>query len=152
PLGEHLRGLLPSLAGAPRAFAGLAAALLLALGVAGGNGASQLFSGDEGRTVTASKSSIRSASASLRLPGSADDGAILRVHGLPPLQEDRVYQAWVQRGEEIVPQPTFDVRDDGTGEVAVPEDLSQADQVMVTRELRGGSPAPSGEPILRVAL
>jgi anti-sigma-K factor RskA len=152
PLGERLLGLLPSLGGQRPAFAALAATVLLMLGVAGGFGASRLLTGDEARTVTASKSSIRSASASLRIPGAADDGAILRVHGLPPLQDDRTYQAWVRRGSEIVPQPTFDVREDGTGEVAVPEDLSAADEVMVTRELRGGSPAPSAEPILRVSL
>jgi hypothetical protein len=36
--------------------------------------------------------------------------------------------------------------------VAVPEDLSDADAVMVTREPRGGSRAPSEQPILTVTL
>jgi hypothetical protein len=52
----------------------------------------------------------------------------------------------------IEPEPTFEVGADGSGAVAVPEDLSGAQAVMVTREPRGGSRAPSEKPILTVTL
>jgi hypothetical protein len=52
----------------------------------------------------------------------------------------------------IEPEPTFDVGADGRGAVAVPEDLSDAQAVLLTREPRGGSRAPSEDPILKVAL
>jgi hypothetical protein len=73
------------------------------------------------------------------------------VSGLPTLQRG-VYQAWVKRGNEVVPQPTFEVGDSGSGAVAVTEDLSRAQEVMVTREPRGGSRAPTERPILSVRL
>jgi hypothetical protein len=44
------------------------------------------------------------------------------------------------------------VGDIGGGAVAIPEDLSDAEQVLVTREQRGGARAPSEEPILAVRL
>ena len=71
---------------------------------------------------------------------------------MPTLQEGQVYQAWVQRDGMIEPEPTFEVGGDGSGAVAVPEDLSDADAVMVTREPRGGSRAPTEEPVMTVAL
>jgi hypothetical protein len=58
----------------------------------------------------------------------------------------------VQRGQRLEPQPTFEVGADGRGAVAVPDDLSGADAVLVTREKRGGAAAPSGAPLLRVGL
>jgi hypothetical protein len=71
---------------------------------------------------------------------------------MPSPGRDRVYQAWVQRDGMIEPQPTFEVGSDGAGAVAVPEDLSGAQAVMITREPRGGSRAPSEKPILTVQL
>jgi hypothetical protein len=52
----------------------------------------------------------------------------------------------------VAPEPTFEVGEDGSGAVAVPDDLSQADAVHLTREPRGGSRAPSEKPILTVRL
>ena len=71
---------------------------------------------------------------------------------MPSLDEGQVYQAWVQRDGTIVPQPTFEVSDDGGGAVAIPDDLSGAERVMVTREPRGGARAPSEMPVLVVSL
>jgi Anti-sigma-K factor rskA len=71
---------------------------------------------------------------------------------MPSLERGRVYQAWVQRDGMIEPEPTFEVGADGRGVVAVPEDLSEAEAVMVTREPSGGSRAPSEKPILTVTL
>jgi anti-sigma-K factor RskA len=126
----------------------------LALGVAAGFGVARLAEEDESRTVVATvdERRIPDASARLQLQGEGDDGAILRVQGMPRLDRNRVYQAWVLRNGTIVPQPTFEVGDNGGGAVAIPQDLSDAEQVLVTREQRGGARAPSEEPILAVRL
>jgi hypothetical protein len=147
-LRERLR--LPRVGVRPLAPAGaaLAAGLLIGFGVA------QLGGDESARTVAASVDERRvpDASASLRIEGDGKDGAILRVQGLPSLGGRSVYQAWVERDGAIVPQPTFEVGEDGSGAVAVPDDLSDAGAVMVSREPRGGSRAPSEPPILTVPL
>jgi hypothetical protein len=127
----------------------VSAAFLLAAGVALGAGAASLLGGDDPRTVTASadRERVPLASGTLVIP-EGDAGATLRVHGLPSLVGGRVYQAWVRRDGEVVPQGTFEVAPDGSGAVAITEDLDEAGAVMVTREPRGGARAPSERPIL----
>ena len=152
-LRERLGALMPSFGGGRPALAWASAAFLLAIGIAGGIGLGQLGSGDdETETLNAKvdRSRVPRASASLVVPGGGGDGAILRVNGMPSLEARRVYQLWVQRGDEIVPGPTFVVSSNGSGAAAVPDSLKGADAVMVTRERRGGAPAPSEGPILRV--
>jgi anti-sigma-K factor RskA len=153
-LGERLRGLIPDLSGMRPAAAWVSAAFLLAVGIAAGFGVAGITGGDDTRTIQASVDSGRApdASASLRVFGDGEDGATLRAHGLPTLPRGRVYQAWVQRGSEIVPESTFDVSRDGGAATAVVEDLRDADAVMVTSEPRGGSMAPSEDPVLQVRL
>lgn len=133
--------------------AGLALGALM-LGLVAGFGVAQLGGGDDGRTVVATvdQSRVPQASGTLQVEGDGDDGAILRVQGMPALEERQVYQAWVQRDGGIVPQPTFEVEPDGEGAVAVPDDLSDAQAVLVTREARGGARAPTERPILSVPL
>jgi anti-sigma factor RsiW len=141
---------LPSLAG----FRPVLVAAALALGLVAGFGVAQLGGDDDARTVAATvdQGRLPDASGSLRIQGDGEDGAILRVHGMPPPGGDRVYQAWVQRDGAVVPQPTFEVGADGGGAVAVPDDLSGADAILVTREARGGARAPSEQPLIRVPL
>jgi anti-sigma factor RsiW len=141
----------------PPSLAGLRPALVaaaLALGVVAGFGVAQLGGGDDARTVAATvdQGRLPDASGSLRIQGDGEDGAILTVHGMPPAGGERVYQAWVQRDGEMVPQPTFDVAADGGGAVAVPDDLSEAQAILVTREPQGGARAPSEPPLIRVPL
>lgn len=145
PLRERLR--LPSLSPALVAAA-------LALGLVAGFAVAQLGGGDDSRTVVATvdEAQIPQGSGNLQLEDEGEDGAILRVSGMPDLRGARVYQAWIQRDGMIIPQPTFEVGGDGSGAVAVPEDLSGAQAVLVTREQRGGASAPSEEPILSVPL
>jgi anti-sigma-K factor RskA len=146
---ERRPGLLSRLLAAPSrmrpAMAWAAAAAVLAIGVLGGLGLSKALTGDDVHTLTA-------ANASLTLTGQGEQGGILRVSRLPRPANGDVYQAWVQRGQRLEPQPTFEVGADGRGAVAVPDDLSGADAVLVTREKRGGAAAPSGAPLLRVGL
>jgi anti-sigma-K factor RskA len=154
PFAERLRGLIPGLSGMRPAAAWVSAAFLLAVGIAGGFGVARVTGGNDTRTVQANVDAARApeASASLRVYGDGENGALLRAHGLPSPPRGRVYQAWVQRGREIVPQSTFDVARDGGAATAVLEDLRDADAVMVTSEPRGGSMAPSEQPLLRVTL
>ena len=129
--------------------------LVLLAGVALGAGLYALGADDEGRrTIVASADETRVplSSGSLTLPADPENGAVLRVHGLQPLEEGSVYQVWVQRGGETIPQSLFSVGDDGDGAAAVTENLEDADAVMVTREQAGGAKAPSEKPILTVDL
>jgi hypothetical protein len=144
------RAWLPSLGGLrPVLVAGA-----LALGLVAGFGVAQLGDGDETRSIAAAvdEGRLPEASGSLQVRGEGEDGAILRVNGMPSAGGNRVYQAWVQRDGTVVPQPTFEVGGDGGGAVAVPDDLSDAEAVLVTREPRGGSRAPSERPLIRVPL
>ena len=138
-------------------FGGLRPVLVagvLALGALAGFGVAQLGGGDESRSVVASvdESRIPDASARLEVQGDGENGAILRVKGMPSPGAGRVYQAWVQKDGTTTPQPTFEVGADGSGAVAVPEDVSDAQAVLVTREPRGGARAPSEMPVLTVDL
>jgi hypothetical protein len=148
---EPRRGIrLPSLAG----FRPALVAAALALGLVAGFGVAQLGGDDGARTVAATVDDARlpDASGTLKIQGDGEEGAILTVHGMPPAGGDRVYQAWVERDGTMVPQPTFEVAADGGGAVAVPEDLSGAEAILVTREARGGAHAPSEQPLIRVPL
>ena len=128
----------------------------LAVGLLAGFGVAQLGGeeGDEVRTfaATVDQERLPSASGNVKLEGDGENGAILRLQGMPAPGGDRVYQAWVQRDGTVVPQPTFEVGQDGSGAVALPDDLSDAKAVLVTREPRGGSRAPSEQPLLSVTL
>jgi hypothetical protein len=155
-LGERLRSLAPAFGGMRPALAWTSAAFLLAVGIAGGIGIGQLGSGDDGggaKTLTASVDTKRvpSADASLIVPPGRQ-AAVLRVHGLPSPGPGRVYQVWLQRGHDVIPEPTFLPGKDGSGAGAVPDSLKGADAVMVTRERRGGARVPSEMPIIRVNL
>lgn len=129
------------------------AAFLLAVGVGAGFGLGKALSGPDTRTIAATvrNHELVRASGTLSVPNDGKEGAILHVSGLPKLQHG-VYQAWVTRGNEVVPQPTFEVGDSGSGAVALPDDFSGVQEVMVTREPRGGSRAPTEAPILTVRL
>jgi hypothetical protein len=146
PLGERLRGLLRPVR--PAFVVGV-----LVVGVVVGFAVAQL-GGEDTRTLTASVNErvLPDATGRLVLQGDGEDGGILRVQGMPAAGGGRVYQAWVQRDGMVEPEPTFDVGDDGGGAVALPEDLSNAEAVLVTREPSGGATAPSEDPILTVEL
>ena len=153
-LRERLRAFVPDLGSMRPAAAWVSAAFLLAVGIAGGFGVASITGGNDTRTVQAKVDASRApnASASLRVYGDGENGAMMSANGLPQLPRGRVYQAWVQRGSVIVPEATFDVSRDGGAATAVVEDLRHADAVMVTSEPRGGSKAPSENPLLQARL
>jgi anti-sigma factor RsiW len=149
---RRLRGLRPRTGGLRVAMA----VTLLAIGLAVGFEVSELGQDStQERTIAAKMDKTRVpplASASLRYEDDGSRGGVLRTHGLPALGRGRVYQAWIQLDGRVVPQPTFMVGSDGQGAVALPDDLSKASAVLVTRERRGGAQRPSEKPILSVAL
>jgi Anti-sigma-K factor rskA/Putative zinc-finger len=151
--GERLRNFLPGRM-TPTVAWGSAAFVLLA-GVALGVGGATLLDDGGERTISASATPGQvpdAAGGRLSIEGTGEHGGILRVHGLAPLARGRVYQAWVQRAGSVAPQPTFEVTPDGRGAVAVPDDLRDADAVLVTREPHGGARTPSEPPIMQVRL
>ena len=124
----------------------VAAVLLLGLVVA--FGVAQL-GGDDTRTVA-----VTADKAMPRAGGTLDieDGTgTLQLHDMPELRGPRVYQVWLQHGDQLVPARTFVVGASGTGRVQL-RGVDDADGVYVTREPRGGAQVPSEDPILSVPL
>jgi anti-sigma-K factor RskA len=126
------------------AAAGLAAlvAVLIAVGSSGHT------------TVTVTKGEglghARTAQVSLR---QRDSRAELVVAHMPQPAVGRIYEVWLSHGEDA--QPTnalFSVTGTGSGSVDVPNSLHGVKEVMVTSEPAGGSPHPTTEKLLRVAL
>ena len=138
------------------AVAWVSAFFLLLTGVLAGYGATDVIRGDDekARTVAATpdKTRVPFVSGSLVVGERLEDGAVLRVHGLPDLEADSVYQVWMQRDGEVISQSLFTVGEDGEAAAAVADDLEGADAVLVTRERAGGAKAPSEKPILSVRL
>jgi hypothetical protein len=126
----------------------LAVAAVLLLGVVVGIGVAQL-GGDDSRTLTATVAkAMPQAGGTLEVSG---DDATLRLHDMPELGGERVYQVWLQHGERLVPARTFEVGSSGRGDVAL-RGVEDADGVYVTREARGGAQVPSEDPVVSVPL
>jgi anti-sigma-K factor RskA len=125
-------------------------AAVLIVGVLAGYGINGLVSsGGSSRTVTAQvdRTRVPQGTASLIIP-SGDKNAILRVNGLPEPVGNQVYEVWLMRGKQPMPMSLFNVRTDGSGAAAIPEDLHKGDSVLVTREKPGGAAAPTEAPVI----
>lgn len=118
-------------------------AIAVAVGIASIGGGD----GDQARTVSAEVLSDRASGATGRMI-TVEGDATLEVEHMPRLTPAEVYEAWVQRGDRIEPSTTFIVDRDGSGAAAIPN-VGGADRVMVTREPRGGSDAPTTDPLLQ---
>ena len=133
------------------------AAFLLAAGVVAGAGGSQILEGGpDVRRVAAQMDDARLAEGSgTLLVAEGGDRATLSVHGLPTLpdeQSKQIYQAWLVRGDEVIPSTVFSVDSEGAGSAALLEGVEDADAVWVTREAAGGSRAPTEAPVMEVDL
>ena len=102
-------------------------------------------------TVTARATAPAPAGAAATVVRDGDSGT-LRTTGLPQPKAGGVYQVWIRRGETIEPLTVFVVDRTGAGVAAIPAGLESGDEVMVTREPRGGSDAPTTAPLLRAPL
>jgi anti-sigma-K factor RskA len=131
----------------------LSAAVLLAVGAAGGFALSKQLGDDGSRSLVAQVDETRLARASARLVvPDGDEAAVLHTKGMPDLGEGSVYQVWLERDGEVIPQSLFQVGPGGEGSGAVTDTLEGGDAVMVTREPSGGSVAPTESPVLVVEL
>jgi Anti-sigma-K factor rskA/Putative zinc-finger len=152
PLRTRLARLAPAMGPTRPTLAWVSAAFVLAVGLLSGYAVAQLLSDEDPRTVTARADERRLPLASGSLSVPEDGGAILRVHGMPRLESNRVYQVWIQRGDAVVSQSIFEVGEDGSGAAAVPDAHEGAEAVLVTRERSGGARVPSEKPVLQVRL
>jgi anti-sigma-K factor RskA len=126
-----------------------AAAVLIAIGVAGGV---LLNGGQSTETVTAkvTLSATPNARASLQI---TDDEGRLRVRDWPASGRDQVYQAWLVRGHaKPASAGLFRVGGSGSATLAIPQRLKNGDQVLVTVERGGGSDQPTTMPIAAAAV
>lgn len=74
----------------------------------------------------------------------------LNIAHLPKLDDDEVYQAWVQRGQKIEPTDSlFTPSKNGTATTSIP-DLNGVDVVMVSVEPKGGSEQPTSAPLITI--
>ena len=149
------RGLAALVPRLPRLGAGLrpslaAAALLLIVGMLAGYAFKAADEDGGGEVVAAEvdRSRVPDGSASLVVP-EEDEGAVLRVAGMPSPGHTRVYKVWLKRGDEVAGSSLFSVGPDGRGAAAIPEDLGDVDAVLVTRE-RPAAVAPTEDPVITV--
>jgi anti-sigma-K factor RskA len=131
----------PLLAGVALAVAALlAVGIVLSSGESGGGGAGRT------RTVEASVATP-SGSAVVRVSsGSAE----LVLRHFPPPPRGKIYEVWLQRGEQT-PSPTgalFSVSSSGAGAVEIPGYTHGVDRVLVTPEPAGGSATPTHAPVI----
>ena len=139
--GGRWSALLPS----PRL--GLALAVVLAALLIGGGVALQ-GSGTPTTRILSAQVIGQAGTARIRLTG---DRAELEVaHFAQPAAGD-IYEVWLVRPGHS-PAPTnalFGVRRDGRGDVDIPGSIRGVSGMMVTPEPAGGSPKPTGPPVIR---
>lgn len=80
------------------------------------------------------------------------DSGVLELGGLPRLESNRVYQAWIRHDEQLVPSTVFVTNRTRSAEASIPKGLDGADEVLITAEPPGGSASPSGDPLVGVPL
>jgi anti-sigma-K factor RskA len=81
-----------------------------------------------------------------------DEGGTLQLEGVRQLPSDKVLEAWVEREGKVEAVPALFVPDrHGHAETMI-ADMTGVETVMVTEEPRGGSEAPTGEPIMTMSV
>jgi anti-sigma-K factor RskA len=125
--------------------AGLAVVALLVAGVVGYE-VGKDGSGGGGTTVERQVGGIN---VKMVQEGNSGTLQLAGVHQLPP---DKVLEAWVERDGKVEAVPALFVPDrNGQAETRI-ADMSGVKVVMVTEEPQGGSAAPTGEPIMTMAV
>ena len=80
------------------------------------------------------------------------DGGKLELAGVQQLPPGKVLEAWVEREGEVEAVPALFVPNrNGQAQTTI-ADMSGVETVMVTEEPRGGSEAPTGEPIVAMSV
>lgn len=136
----------------PRAaLTGVAAAVALAIGVAGGYA---LGDSDEPQNI-ATTVPVEPTEPSIRATADIvhhDDTYTLAVSHMPELRSGDVYQVWMRAGNELQPSILFVLSRDGTAKVVLPDQTGAADEMLVTREPSGGSQEPTSAPLVSATL
>jgi anti-sigma-K factor RskA len=144
---QRLRALEPRIA--------LAGALaVLAFGVVIGVGVDRLANNGAATHTIAAKIDRRlmpTGTAVLKVSAN-DRHATLEVSGAPAPPAGRGYQLWIQRGKTIKPGPVFTVGRHGSRSASVPGGVRGAQAVLVTVEKAGGAQAPTGRPVMTIAV
>jgi anti-sigma-K factor RskA len=126
---------------------GFAVVALLVAGVLGyevGNGGS-----DGGGGASTLERQVGSLSVKMVQEG---DSGTLQLSGVDQLPPDKVLEAWVEREGQVESVPALFVPNrDGQAETRI-DDMNGVAVVMVTEEPQGGSEAPTGEPIMTMAV
>jgi anti-sigma-K factor RskA len=81
-----------------------------------------------------------------------DGSWALDVDRLPRIPTRNVYQVWVRNERGLQPSTVFVLSRSGAATVPVPGRLEDGDQVLVTREPRGGSKEPTTAPLLQARI
>jgi anti-sigma-K factor RskA len=139
------------LAGRP-ALAGVAAAVALAIGVAGGYA---LGDDPDNASTVATTVPIEATAPAVQAAGNVvnnDGNWTLDISHLPDLEAGRVYQVWMRKGEQLIPSVLFVTSRDGTAKIVLPGETGTADEMLVTREPSGGSDTPTSEPLISAKL
>jgi len=123
------------------------AATVLAVGVLAGFAIAGLGGGAQTYQATVDGERLQGASAELRVE---DGEATLVADGLP--EPEGAYQVWIMpRGSETPEPSVLFLPRDGSAAAAVP-DVGDAEAVLVTREPKQGSEAPSENPVVTIPL
>ena len=102
-------------------------------------------------TLTAQATGAAPSGAEATIVRTGDSGT-LRTTGLPQPAGGEVYEVWIREGESVSPSTIFVVDRQGEGVAAIPAGLDGGDEIMVTREPRGGSDLPTTPPLLRAPI
>lgn len=80
------------------------------------------------------------------------DMAVISMTGLPDPAEGRAYQLWLMGDHDPIPAGTMESGEVGPSPAAQIEGIRGSEQIGLTEEPAGGSPAPTGEVLLALNL
>lgn len=98
------------------------------------------------------RGAISSAGLATVLASRSADMAVISMTGLPEPDEGRAYQLWLMGDHEPIPAGTMESGEVGPSPAAQIDGIRGSDQIGITDEPAGGSPAPTGEVLLAINL
>jgi hypothetical protein len=132
-----------------RPVAGVAVAALVVAAVAGYAIGGGIGSGSDGGGATSTVVAGHAPGVTAVMVNEGDGGT-LRLANVKQIPNDRVLEAWVQRGGDVEPVRALFVPDrEGRASTELP-DMSGVEVVMVTTEPTGGSRSPTSSPLVTI--
>lgn len=105
-------------------------------------GVAQLLASDD---LEISRGPVGSAGAATVLASQSADMAVISMTGLPEPDAGRAYQLWLMGDHDPIPAGTMEAGQVGPSPAAMINDIRGSDQIGITNEPAGGSPAPTGD-------